>query len=222
MCTQSADVSSQRVCDTVVSCCSVPDLQEYLTTTLQFSDDNAVVTIYIWWTSDLQHILVMQGFWVQFCRHFSVIVYGFNWRDTSCGPWAVGFYLLAQDETTGLDVVSSFWLVSVEDVYWCFTIHVRWWSDLQLIFLVMQGFWVQFGAHFCVIMHCFIFSYKIDWFGCGFLMSSCVCWGCLLMLCSSRPSFNRRRFTWFTWTVCVCWLNTLFHQIKGPCTIQES
>jgi len=161
MYTQSADVSSRRVCDTVVSCCSVPDLQEYLTTKLQFSKDNIVVTIHIWWTSYLQHILVMQGFWVQFGAHFSVIVHGFNWRDALRSPSAIAELL-------------------------------------------------------------FIFSYKIDWFGCGFFMSSCVCWGCLLMLCSSRPSVNCRRFTWFTWTVCVCWLHTLFHQIKGPCTIQES
>jgi len=88
----------------------VPDWQEYLTTKLQFSDDNAVVTIYIWWTSDLQHILgdarllsaILQTF---FCHR---LLFQLTWHVvrslggrflSSCRRWndwsGCGFFILA-------------------------------------------------------------------------------------------------------------------------------
>ena len=105
----------------------------------------------------------MQGFWVQFCRHFSVIVHSFNWRNASRGPLAIGFYLLAQDGTTGLDVVLHFVLHLLRT----FIDALRSTYDGRLIcniYFVMQGFWVlQFNAHFCVIMHGFQLTWRIAW-----------------------------------------------------------
>ena len=185
----------------------------------------------VWFTTHLGEARLLSAI----LQTFFVIIHSFSWHDTSHGHSAIGFYLLAQDGTTGLDVVLHFIMCLLK----MFIDALRSAYDGRLIY--NRSWWckVQFGAHFCVVMGSFnwhsashgpsaiaellfIFSYKIDWSRCGFFMSSCVCWGCLLMLCSSWPSVNRRRFTWFTWTVCVCWLNTLFHQIKGPCTIQES
>jgi len=167
----------------------------------------------VWFTTHLGEARLLSAI----LQTFFVIIHSFSWHDTSHGHSAIGFYLLAQDGTTGLDVFLHFvmrllkmFIDALRSAYdECLICNTSWWCK------------VQFGAHFCVVMGSFnwhsashgpsaiaellfIFSYKIDWSRCGFFMLLCICWGCLLMLCSSRPSFSSRRFTWFTWTVCVC------------------
>ena len=124
--------------------------------------------------------------------HFSVIVHSFNWRNASCGPLAIGFYLLAQDGTTGLDVV-----LHLSCIYWgrllmlydpltmdvWFATYTSWCKafeccNLMHIFASLCTVFNWHGASrgpSAIAELLFIFSYKIDWFGCGFFMLSCIC-----------------------------------------------